>query len=126
MKGATEYAYLFKTGQYGRLYLVSGSHARGKTFRIQVLPEGEVARGNGSGNNCLNKDAVEVYGVVSGQPGWTEVYGWLHQGKWVNDFEKMVEGAQTVKLIEHRRIEELKAKRDKEESDKISTLLNNY
>ena len=64
MKG-TEKAHLFKTGQYGRLYITSGSHARGNTLRIQVLPEGEIAIPNGSGNTCLNKDAVIVYDVIN-------------------------------------------------------------
>ena len=89
MKG-TEFANLFTTGQYGRFYIVSGSHARGNTFRIQILPEGEKAIANGNQNLCLNKDAVEIYGVVSGNPGWTESYGWLHRGKWEEDFNKLV------------------------------------
>lgn len=87
MKGARTYASLFETGQYGRLYIVSSSHARGDTFRIFVLPEGEKAISNGKGNPCLNKDAVCVFGVISGQPGWTEQYGWLHEGKWIKDFK---------------------------------------
>jgi len=75
MKGAKEYAHLFKTGQYGKLYLVSSSHARGTTFHIQVLPAGEKAKSNGEHSLCLNANAVEVYGVVGGNPGWTEEYG---------------------------------------------------
>jgi len=90
MNGAREYAKLFKTGQYGKLYITSGSHARVLTFRIQVLPEGEKAIPNGDGNQCLNKDAVSVYDVVSGNRGWTESYGWIHDGKWKDDFEAMV------------------------------------
>jgi uncharacterized protein CbrC (UPF0167 family) len=90
MQGANKYAKLFTTGQYGKLYITSGSHARGYTFRIQILPEGEEAIPNGSQNMCLNKNAVEVYGVTSGNPGWTETYGWLHTGKWVEDFERLV------------------------------------
>lgn len=93
MKGS-EKAHLFKTGQYGKLYITSSSHARGNTLRIQVLPEGEIAIPNGSGNTCLNKDAVLVYDIVSGQRGWTEVYGWLHQGKWQDDFRKLVVDAE--------------------------------
>jgi DNA-binding XRE family transcriptional regulator len=93
MKG-TEKAHLFKTGQYGRLYITSGSHARGRTLRIQVLPEGEKALPNGSGNECLNKNAVTVYDAISGQRGWTEVYGWLHEGKWQDDFRKLVVDAE--------------------------------
>lgn len=90
MKGAREYAKLFKTGQYGKLYIMSGDHARGSTFHIQILPGGEKAKPNGGNNVCLNSDAIEVYGIVSGQPGWTEEYGWLHEGKWQEDFRKLV------------------------------------
>lgn len=90
MKGATEYARFFGTGQYGRLYIVSGYHARGKTFHIFILPENENALPNGPNNPPLNTDAVEVYGVLGGYCGWTEYYGWLRKGKWVDDFEQMV------------------------------------
>ena len=90
MKGADLYADLFKTGQYGRFYLVSGSHARGKTFHIQILPEGETAESNGPNNLCTNENAVEVYGIVCGNPGWSEEYGWLHHGKWQKDFSSLV------------------------------------
>jgi len=90
MNGAREYSsYLTKTKQYGKLYIVSSSHARGKTFRIFVLPEGEEAKPNGCGNAPLNKSAVEVYGVVGGQRGWSEFYGWIHKGKWCDDFYKL-------------------------------------
>lgn len=90
MQGAREYATMFMTGQYGRLYLLSGCHARGKVFHIYVLPEGEAAQPNGP-NAPLNKNAVEVYGITGGQPGWTETYGWLHRGKWEQDFAALVE-----------------------------------
>ena len=90
MKGA-EKASLFTTGQYGRLYITSGGHARGKTLRIQVLPEGVKVIPNGAPNTCLNNNAVEVYGVISGNKGWTETYGWIHKGNWQEDFRKLVE-----------------------------------
>jgi hypothetical protein len=88
MKGANEYANMFKTGQHGRLYLVAGSHARGNTFHIFVLPVSEVAIPNHD-SAPLNKDTVEVYGITGGQPGWTETYGWLHRGRWIEDFEQL-------------------------------------
>jgi len=91
MVGAREYAELLESGQYGKLYLSSGSHARGKTFHIQVLPEGEIAEVTTPNTLCTNDTAVLVYGVVSGNPGWTETYGWLHRGKWQDDFSKLVE-----------------------------------
>lgn len=86
-----EYARFIDTGQYGRLWVTSGSHARGKTLFIFVLPEGEEGKWNGSGNPPTNKNAVKVYGVVGGQYGWTEKYGWLHHGKWEKDFMKLAE-----------------------------------
>lgn len=98
MKGATEYAALFETGQYGRFYIVSDSHARGKTFHIQILPKDEIARPNGAGNLCLNGDAVEVYGIIGGRPGWDEYYGWKHFGPWQRDFEKLVEDRKNEKV----------------------------
>ncbi len=76
MKGAKEYAKLFKSGQYGKLHIVSSAHARGSTFHIYIGYKGEMA---------------EVYGIIGGNPGWSESYGWLHKGKWVEDFERLVE-----------------------------------
>lgn len=90
MKGASEYVRYFETGQHGRLYIVCGYHARGSTFRIFVLPKGEAAIPNGDSNPPLNKDAVEVYGITGGQPGWTETYGWLHKGKWQENFNRLL------------------------------------
>ena len=90
MQGATEYATIFSTGQHGRLYLCSHYHARGKTFHVYVLPEGEPAQTN-EPNGPRNKSAVEVYGITGGQPGWSETYGWLHRGRWEQDFAALVE-----------------------------------
>lgn len=126
MKGAREYAKLFRTGQIGRLYLVSGSHARGLTFHIYVLPEGAEAKGNGPNNPPLNSDAVEVYGIVDGQPGWTESYGWLHSGRWQQDFYEIVANR-------HAEIEDRNALLDKQKADaeearkaKVAALLASY
>lgn len=102
----SSFSRLFETGQYGRFYFVSGYHARGRTFRIFLLPIGEVAIPNGPHNPPRNITAVEVYGVVSGNPGWTESYGWIHKGKWCEDFAKMVS------------IREAEIKAEKEENDR--------
>ena len=126
MKGAREYADLFETGQYGKLYITSGYHARGKTFHIQILPEGEKAKSNCSHNPCLNKDAVEVYGILGGHPGWTEYYGWIHQGPWVKDFEDLV--AQKKKEISAKHSSDKIAieKRKTEEENRKQQLLAAY
>jgi hypothetical protein len=126
MKGAREYKGLFETGQYGRLYIVSGSHARGATLGIYVLPEGAVAKPNGPNNACLNSDAVEVYGVIGGQPGWTEEYGWLHHGAWVADFDRLVTArrAEIADREEGRRIR--KESDEKMERERKAALLATY
>lgn len=103
MKGAREYAGLFTTGQYGRLFIRSDSHARGKTFYIWVLEEGyDVENGNYPNQNR----SVEVYGVVSGQRGWTESYGWLKKGPWIDDFNELVKEkkAEISRINEERKI----------------------
>ena len=87
MQGAREYATLFETGQHGKLYLVSGEHARGKTFHIWILPSADPVQAM----PWTVRDAVKVYGVTGGNPGWTETYGWLHRGKWEQDFAALVE-----------------------------------
>lgn len=86
MKGARKYAELFETGRYGKLYLISGRHARGRTFSILVLPKNEPI--------CCppqaTPNAVEVFGVINGQIGRDETYGWIHHGKWEQDFAALV------------------------------------
>ncbi len=125
MKGA-EKSHLFKTGQYGRLYITSSSHARGRTLRIQVLPEGEKAIPNGSNNPCLNKDAVMVYDAISGQLGWTETYGWLHKGKWQDDFEKLVVDREKEIKYRERKLDERKKEESEKEQQRISEILSGY
>lgn len=126
MIGARRYAELFETGQYERLYIVSGSHARGRTFRIFVLPEGEKAISNGPNNAPLNKDAVEVYGVIGGNPGWTEGYGWLHDGKWQSDFIEMVKRREAEIEEETKRRDARRAEKVIEEETKAADLLATY
>lgn len=125
MQGAREYASLFQTGQYGKLYISSHYHARGKTFRIYVLSADVKAIPNGP-NGPLNKDAVEVYGVTGGQPGWTETYGWLHEGKWQQDFEKLV-AEKVFEENERNALRELrKIEQEKNKEATTQQLLNNY
>ena len=126
MKGANEFHGLFQTGQYNRLYIVSGSHARGSTFYIYVLPEGEAAISNGCNNGPLNKDAVCVYGIKGGNPGWTEWYGWLHEGPWQRDFYELVKKKQQER--EAYILAEEQSIRDKELScsQRVSRLLSTY
>jgi len=125
MTGAREFAGLFKTGQYGQLYITSGDHARGKTFHIQVLPKNEDAKEN-YGNMCTNDNAVEVYGVISGNPGWTETYGWLHKGKWIDDFNSLVAKREKEEMNEQQKNDLAKQKRELIKKEREKGLLNNY
>ena len=74
--GYCNYAY-----QYQNIVFLLDEHARGKTFHIWIY-------GNIKINDYLNDDHLEVYGVTGGQRGWTETYGWVKQGNWVDYIEK--------------------------------------
>lgn len=122
MNGAREYAEMFNSGQRGRLYLECGYHERGKTFRIWVLPTADPIA-------CKPwdmKDAVEVYGITGGQPGWTETYGWLHRGKWEQDFALLVEvrRAEIASAIARREQEKVNA--EEAERQRQAALLASY
>ena len=91
------------------MYFLPGIHARGKTFQIFILPDidghPEKVVPNGSNNPPLNRNAIEVYGIVSGQPGWTESYGWLYRGVWEQDIQEIyarLKTAQEVKCQQKR------------------------
>lgn len=122
MQGAREYATIFSSGQHGRLYLVRGEHARGKTFHIWVLPSAEPV----AGMPWSVKDAVEVYGITGGQPGWTETYGWLHRGKWEQDFAAMVETRRAEIAAGIARREQEKADAEAAERQRKASLLAAY
>lgn len=126
MKGAREYAELFKTGQYGKLYITSSRHARGKTFSIQVLPEGEKAKENGDWDLCLNKNAVTVYGAIGGNCGWSEYYGWIHKGRWTQDFENLVKIKKTKLEAENKNRKEQEKKKEEVNKERVNILLSNY
>lgn len=122
MKGATEYSGLFTIEQVGRLYIVPGSHARGETLQIWAMPSEEPY----AKMPWTHPEAVEVYGVTGGQLGWTECYGWLHAGKWQEDFAALVEKRKALR--EELRIarEQEKAAAEATERDRKSQLLRNY
>ena len=126
MQGARKYAELFNTGQIGRLYITSGSHARGTTFHIQVLPEGVKANRNGGPNMCTNDGAVEVYGVTGGQPGWTERYGWLHEGKWQEDCQILVGKAIFDKEAKEKVASKMSKQIAETEDERVTNLLAGY
>ena len=122
MQGAKEYAKLFGTGQHGRLYFLSGEHARGKTFHIYVLPTDDPV----SVSIHRVNNAVEVYGILGGQPGWTEYYGWLHKGKWQQDFEGLVQARLEAMAAEKALLDQELSARDEEKKQHTKALLDRY
>jgi len=125
MQGSREYNGLLETGQVGRLFIETGSHARGTTLHIYVLPEGAKVP---EGARYLPTDMLrtEVYGVTGGQPGWTESYGWLHRGPWVADFERHVAERQAIKDAADKKQEAARLQREREENQRKMALLATY
>lgn len=152
MKGAREYRdalrYMVKNEisgfQYGcnndvitngHFVFVLGEHARGYTMHVYLVKD---TSGKYSVYNRTN--SLEVYGIVSGQPGWTEVYSFTTDNKTINDalqvlldtalecFQKNIEKGEMLrkereqqqKLEEEERIKEFAALIDQEK--KIDTM----
>lgn len=113
---------MFKTGQYGKLYFQSSSHARGNTFRIWILPTTETIHDF----PWKVEGAVEVYGITGGQPGWTETYGWLHEGKWQQDFYEIVEARelQIKQEMDEKRVAQ--EEKDRQQEARVKKLLESY
>ncbi len=118
-------AHLFPTGQYGRFYVVSNLDDRDTPFRVQVLPAGEAALPNGKPNLCLNSDAVLVYGLLPTEDRHKNS-GWLHQGKWIEDFMEMAFAKKAE--IDARKEAETAAKNERElaAKNRIQELLARY
>lgn len=127
MNGAREYAkYFTKAEQHGRLYILPSSHARGKTFRIFVLPKGENVIAGCGINPPLNDNTVLVYGMISGQRGWTESYGWIHKGSWVQDFERILQEKKDAITISNIEATAFSAEAQRIKDRKIKSILKDY
>lgn len=61
----------------GNVLYALNDHARGNCFHIYLIED------NALDDKGLVSQAFEVYGVVKGNRGWTEEYGWLRKGSWV-------------------------------------------
>ena len=129
MEGAREYAELFgfRSQVHGRLVLEVGKHARGRTFKIFVMAEGTcVTEVFNSGYVQLGGPAVCVYGITGGVPGWTETYGWLHQGPWQQDFAKLVEQTQKDRARWKQCCAEIERDKEAERTRQIAAVLASY
>jgi len=113
MNGAREFADLVGSRKHNKLQTVASQHARGKTFHVYIL-------------NDAGEQTVEVYGVVSGNPGWTEQYGWLHSGKWIEDFDNLVESLRLEKEEKERINEATTQEAADARNLRLQTLLKEY
>jgi predicted aminopeptidase len=104
------------------LFIYSASHARGYTFHIYALKEGVTVKGSFPSK----EEGVEVYGVVGGNPGWTESYGWLHNGKWQDDFRRLVEDRRDELERVASQSESEKAAKEAAEQERVKSLLSQY
>ncbi len=125
MKGAKEYYDLFKgkSQQIGRLFFQFHTHARGKCLEIYLLPDGVLVNSNRIGSTT---NVVEIYGMISGQRGWTEEYGWLYKGKWQDDFNNIIEQklAEEIENKKQASIERIKDENNHKQN--INKLLDSY
>jgi hypothetical protein len=114
---------LFKTGQYDKLYITVSDYRGTPTIRIQVLPKDEEAKSNGSPNMCLNENAVIVYGQIEEN---STDYAWTHQGKWQDDFYKMVDEKNNHRIEEEFKLLKNKLGRELKEKNRQYALLQQY
>ena len=127
MKGATEYKGLFKRGltQHGKLLISYGDHARGETMMISVIPCGTVITDLPEHERHVTP-RVKVYDVISGQRGWTEVYGWIESGPWVDDFNALVDSLRAEKEKRESAHNEEAERKEAERIDDKNSLLSGY
>lgn len=122
---------LFKTGQYGRFYVVNSPI---NEFYIQVLPEGETVTTSGEYNLSRSSNAVTVFGprwknpkkgTPPGRNG-KDRHEWFYQGPWVSDFNKLADELQADFDVEKSSSMNAKEEKAKKEQQRIAALLAAY
>ena len=129
MKGAREYSDVFKKAgeQIGRLWIASGNHARGRTLNIYVTPRGfKVTKFNPANGYPYEDNLIKVYGVISGNTEWKEEYGWIIEGKWREDVEKIVRERREFLIRQLKQERESEMERKKRDEQWKEELLRDY
>jgi len=110
----------------GNIIYVTSSHARGECFHIYLIEDTNYT------DEQIRNNAFEVYGIIGGQPGWTEEYGWLREGAWVgpilkylNNLEKQNENIENNKYKEQLKLKSEKDKKAEERSNIFNELFKN-
>lgn len=105
---------------YNNFIFVTSSHARGKCFNIFLVEDINMS------DEELKTSAFKVYGVVGGQRGWTEEYGWTHKGKWCMPILKYLKDLQ-IEIEQHDlTIAENKRLKQQEENKKIGIEIDKF
>jgi 6-phosphofructokinase len=104
-----------------------------KVTKIGVMTSG----GDSPGMNACIRAVVrtgiyhglEVYGIIGGQPGWTEYYGWLVKGNWNKYIEeyfvslrKLIDEAKEKKQKTMIKKNKKLSKENQEKIDKLNNL----
>jgi hypothetical protein len=89
------YGYGFK---YKNIVFILSTHARGKCFKIWIYENENI-------QDTLRDSHLEVYGVTGGNPGWTETYGWLHEGSWIKYIDNYFKHLETLIYNEEHKAE---------------------
>ncbi len=98
-------------------------HARGKCFRIYLventsdLTDKEIV----SKDNCF-----EVYGILGGQNGWTEYYGWKHKGKWVKPITNYLNKLKEEIALRYKKADEEKRFKETEKQKQTEFTVNKF
>jgi hypothetical protein len=118
-----EFLYLFpKQEVVDRLYMFPSYDGREANFRIYVLPLRNGLLEYAVFDNSIfpsypDRDAVLVY---------TGYQGWLYEGKWQNDFDKLVKGRRKEKEDKVKDKTSKEAEKAAEKAAKDQTILDTY
>lgn len=93
---------------------VFDAHARGRTLDIYLIKNEEELKEKG----LFKCDRVKVYGMVSGQAGWTEKYGWILKGSWCKHITDILNNAVALYEQNRKRADELNRQRKIEERNR--------
>ena len=94
-----------KTGQYGRLYVISNSQDTYSPLRVFVIPEGldvasKVARDMRSAKSYCARE-LRVLSEEGAVPVYYKNY-WYEEGKWQEDFMKLYADAKAHEEVKHK------------------------
>jgi hypothetical protein len=101
----------------GNVLYVTSSHARGTQFFICLVDNTEEI----SQDNCF-----KVYGIISGNPGWTECYGWIHNGNWNEPILNYLENLKNEIKLYDENIEEQKRLKEEEHNKAINETIDKF